>query len=227
VPKLAFKRFINPMTELETQARQTMVRLGASLFQRGYTVGSAGNLSVRLLDGFLITPTDACLGNLEAKNISKLDLHYNWIAGDKPSKTIALHGRIYESNPAAQAVVHTHSTHLVALSLRGVWRKNDILPPLTPYQVMKVGHVPLIEYDLPGAQSVADQVAEQARQNRHLRAVMLERLGPVVWEQSLEKACNALEELEETAKLMTLCPDVQPLSLDHIAALNEKFNCHW
>jgi 3-dehydro-4-phosphotetronate decarboxylase len=227
VRKPAFKPFINPMMELETQARQTMVRLGASLFQRGYTVGSAGNLSVRLLDGFLITPTDACLGNLEAKSISKLDSHYNWIAGEKPSKTIALHRRIYEANPATQGVVHTHSTHLVALSLRGVWNKNDILPPITPYQIMKVGHVPLIEYDLPGAQSVADQVAERAKLNQHLRAVMLERLGPVVWEQSLEKACYALEELEETAKLMMLCPNVQSLSLDHIAALNEKFNCRW
>jgi 3-dehydro-4-phosphotetronate decarboxylase len=215
------------MVELEVQARHTMVRLGASLFQRGYTVGSAGNLSVRLLDGYLITPTDACLGHLEAKSISKLDLQCNWISGDKPSKTIALHRRIYEANAKAQGIVHTHSTHLVALTLRGVWSKNDILPPITPYQVMKVGHVPLIEYDLPGAQAVADQVAELARKNQQLRAVMLERLGPVVWEQSLEKACFALEELEETAKLMLLCPETKALSAESLEALNQRFDCNW
>ncbi len=215
------------MSELETQARLTMVRLGASLYQRGYTVGSAGNLSVRLLDGFLITPTDACLGNLDAKSISKLDQQCNWVSGDKPSKTIALHRRIYEANANAQGIVHTHSTHLVALTLRGVWSQNDILPPITPYQVMKVGHVPLIEYDLPGAQSVADQVAEQARKNQYLRAVMLERLGPVVWEQSLEKACFALEELEETAKLMMLCPEAKTLSVESIEVLNQQFKCKW
>jgi 3-dehydro-4-phosphotetronate decarboxylase len=215
------------MSELETQARQTMVRLGASLFQRGYTVGSAGNLSVRLLDGFLITPTDACLGNLDIKSISKLDQQGNWISGDKPSKTIALHRRIYEANADAKGIVHTHSTHLVALTLRGVWSKNDILPPITPYQVMKVGHVPLIQYDLPGAQAVADQVSELARANQNLRAVMLERLGPVVWEQSLEKACHALEELEETAKLIMLWPDAKALSTECIEALNQQFNCNW
>jgi 3-dehydro-4-phosphotetronate decarboxylase len=215
------------MSELEAQARQTMVRLGASLFQRGYTVGSAGNLSVRLLDGFLITPTDACLGNLDVKSISKLDQQCNWVSGDKPSKTIALHRRIYEANANAQGIVHTHSTHLVALTLRGVWSNNDILAPITPYQVMKVGHVPLIEYDLPGAQAVADQVAEQVSKNKFLRAVMLERLGPVVWEQSLEKACYALEELEETAKLMMLCPEAKTLSAENIEALNQRFNCNW
>jgi 3-dehydro-4-phosphotetronate decarboxylase len=215
------------MSELETQARQTMVRLGASLFQRGYTVGSAGNLSVRLLDGFLITPTDACLGNLDVKSISKLDQRCNWVSGDKPSKTIALHRRIYEANASAQGIVHTHSTHLVALTLRGVWSNNDILPPITPYQVMKVGHVPLIEYDLPGAQAVADQVAEQVSKNKFLRAVMLERLGPVVWEQSLEKACYALEELEETARLMMLCPESKTLSPESVDALNQRFNCNW
>jgi 3-dehydro-4-phosphotetronate decarboxylase len=215
------------MSELETQARQNMVRLGASLFQRGYAVGSAGNLSVRLFDGFLITPTDACLGNLEIKSISKLDQQGNWVSGDKPSKTIALHRRIYDANANAQGIVHTHSTHLVALTLRGVWSKNDILPPITPYQVMKVGHVPLIQYDLPGAQAVADQVAELVRANQYLRAVMLERLGPVVWEQSLEKACYALEELEETAKLMMLCPEAAILLPESIAELNQKFNSHW
>ncbi len=215
------------MSELEPQARQTMVRLGASLFQRGYTVGSAGNLSVRLLDGFLITPTDACLGNLDARSISKLDQQCNWVSGDKPSKTIALHRRIYEASARAQGIVHTHSTHLVALTLRGVWSNNDILPPITPYQVMKVGHVPFIEYDLPGAQAVADQVAEKASKNKFLRAVMLERLGPVVWEQSLEKACYVLEELEETAKLMMLCPEAKALSIESIEALNQRFNCNW
>jgi 3-dehydro-4-phosphotetronate decarboxylase len=227
VLKPAFKRFTEAMADLETQARQSMVRLGASLYQRGYTVGTAGNLSVRLADGFLITPTDACLGYLEASSISKLDVQCNWVSGAKPSKTIALHKRIYEANSDTNGIVHTHSTHLVALTLRGGLNKNNILRPITPYQVMKVGPVPLIDYDLPGAQTVADKVAELATENSNSRAVMLERLGPVVWSQTLEKACFVLEELEETAKLMMLCPSTTELSIESIAALNKQFNCNW
>jgi 3-dehydro-4-phosphotetronate decarboxylase len=215
------------MNDIESQARQTMVRLGASLYQRGYTVGSAGNLSVRLADGFLITPTDACLGNLDQAAISKLDGNGDWLSGAKPSKTIALHRRIYAANSKAQGVVHTHSTHLVALTLKGVWKQSDILPPITPYQVMKVGHVPLIAYDLPGAESVAMQVETLTSSHENLRAVMLERLGPVVWGESLERACFALEELEETAKLLMLCPESLPLTEQAIAALKEKFACLW
>jgi 3-dehydro-4-phosphotetronate decarboxylase len=215
------------MSEFEAQARATIVRLGASFYQRGYTVGSAGNLSVRLTDGFLITPTDACLGNLTIESISKVDEEGKWLSGAKPSKTIALHRRIYAANPAVNGIAHTHSTHLVALTLRGVWKANDILPPITPYQVMKVGHVPLVAYGLPGSDTVADDVAKLARTNIDLKAVMLERLGPVVWGTSLESACFALEELEETAKLFMLHPESTPLSDAAISELNQRFGCRW
>jgi ribulose-5-phosphate 4-epimerase/fuculose-1-phosphate aldolase len=122
-------------------------------------------------------------------------------------------------------VVHTHSTHLVALTLAGVWRPDDILPPITPYQVMKVGHIPLIPYARPGAASVAEQVAQLA--NR-VRGVMLERLGPVVWESSVSKASFALEELEETARLWLLSePRPAPLDAAALAELAETFGAVW
>jgi ribulose-5-phosphate 4-epimerase/fuculose-1-phosphate aldolase len=122
-------------------------------------------------------------------------------------------------------VVHTHSTHLVALTLAGVWQANDILPPLTPYQVMKVGHIPLIAYQRPGSPSVATQVAQLANS---VRGVMLERLGPVVWESSVAKACYALEELEETARLWLMSdPKPAPLDDNALQELRETFGAQW
>jgi 3-dehydro-4-phosphotetronate decarboxylase len=215
------------MNEAELSARQTIVRLGKSLYERGYTVGTAGNISVRLADGFLITPTDACLGFLQAADLAKVDLGGHWLSGEKPSKTIALHKAVYEAAPHTNGIVHTHSTHLVALTLKGVWTTSDILPPITPYQLMKVGHTPLIKYRLPGHDDVAREVASYAGKARTHRAVMLERLGPVVWESSIEKACYALEELEETAKLYLANANVTPLDKTAIEALNAKFGCAW
>ena len=209
----------------EARLREEICTVGASLYARGYTVGSAGNISARLEDGWLITPTDACLGRLDPAAIAKVGLNGDWVSGDKPSKTLALHRQVYDRNPGVGGVVHTHSTHLVALTLAGVWRPDDILPPITPYQVMKVGHIPLIPYARPGAASVAEQVAQLA--NR-VRGVMLERLGPVVWESSVSKASFALEELEETARLWLLTePRPAPLDAAALAELAETFGAVW
>ena len=141
------------------------------------------------------------------------------------SKTLALHRQVYDRNPGVGGVVHTHSTHLVALTLAGVWREDDILPPLTPYQVMKVGHIPLIGYQRPGSPKVAEQVAQLANQ---VRGVMLERLGPVVWESSVSKASYALEELEETARLWLMSqPRPAPLDQAALDELRDAFGATW
>ena len=210
-----------------------MVRIGASLFQRGLAHSTAGNISVRLNDaqggGYLITPTDACLGFLDPSQLAWVAEDGTALAGARASKTLALHRRIYASAPDAHCVLHTHATHLVALSLSGVWRQSDILPPLTPYQVMKVGHVPQMAYRVPGDACVADDVATAIQNaSRPLRAVMLERLGPTVWHDSLDSAMALLDELEETARLWLLT-ERRPAPLDeaHIADLRTRFNAPW
>jgi ribulose-5-phosphate 4-epimerase/fuculose-1-phosphate aldolase len=213
--------------------RAEVVRVGASLFQRGYVHSTAGNISVRLStdqgDGFLITPTDACLGFLEPTQLAWVSNAGTQRSGQRASKTLTLHRRIYDSAPEAHCVLHTHATHLVALTLQGVWRDDDILPPLTPYQVMKVGHVPLIAYRRPGDPAVADAVAAHiAAATRPLRAVMLERLGPTVWHNSPEAAMALLEELEETARLWLVSGRTTvPLSDAQIDELRAQFNAPW
>lgn len=197
----------------ENRIREEICTVGASLYQRGYTVGAAGNISARLDDGWLITPTDACLGRLDPAELAKVDLAGQWVSGAKPSKTLALHQGIYQADPAARGVVHTHSTHLVALTLAGVWRTDEVLPPITPYQVMKVGRIPLIAYRRPGDPIAAAQVAALAAR---VRGVLFERLGPVVWERSVSHASFALEELEETARLW-LMSDPRPERLSEAA----------
>ena len=216
----------------EAALREEICRVGRSLFERGYVHATAGNLSARLSDGFLITPTDACLGDLDPDRLSKVDARGEAVSGDRPSKTIALHRRIYEAAPEAGAVIHTHSTHLVALTLAGVWRDDDILPPITPYYVMKVGHVPLVAYHRPGdpavPELVAAAIARFAAAGRPIRAVMLDRLGPNVWQESPAAAMAVLEELEETAKLWLLCRrEVAPLREEAIEALRRAFGARW
>jgi ribulose-5-phosphate 4-epimerase/fuculose-1-phosphate aldolase len=209
----------------ENALREEICDVGSLLYSRGYTVGSAGNISARLDDGWLITPTDACLGRLDPAAISKVNLAGEWVSGDKPSKTLALHRQVYDRNPGVGGVVHTHSTHLVALTLAGVWHPDDILPPLTPYQVMKVGHIPLIAYERPGSPKVAERVAQLANS---VRGVMLERLGPVLWESSVSRASYALEELEETARLWLMSnPKPAPLDQAALDELREVFAVQW
>lgn len=209
----------------ESRIREQICATGASLYQRGYTVGAAGNISARLHDGWLITPTDACLGRLDPAELSKVDAGGQWVSGAKPSKTLVLHRGIYGNDGEACAVIHTHSTHLVALTLSGVWREDEVLPPITPYQVMKVGRIPLIRYRRPGDPQAAAKVAALAGQ---VRGALFERLGPVVWERSVEQASHVLEELEETARLWLMThPRPQPLDAAAIDELRTTFGARY
>lgn len=235
----------------EIEAREEICRLGASLFTRGYVHSTAGNISVRLDDGFLITPTDACLGFLDPSSIAKVSLDGTHVSGDKPSKTLRLHQKIYEASTravsalsrgaVARCVLHTHSSHLVALTLlgkyvEGLTNSPELLAPLTPYFVMKVGRVPVVRYARPGAPEVANHVARlidrYAEQQRLLRAVMIERLGPNVWASEPSTALAILEELEETAKLQLMSSrfsefSPQALTESDISELRTAFDCDW
>ena len=221
------------MSMTETQAREEMCRVGRSLFERGYAHATAGNISVRLDDGFLITPTDACLGFLDPARLAKLDLQGQQVSGDKGSKTITLHRQIYaaacEHDANTRCVIHTHSTHCVALSLNG--HGSELLPPITPYFVMKVGHVPLVRYHRPGspdaAQEVAALIRQYAAQGAPIRAVMLTRLGPNVWHDTPAAAMATLEELEETSRLMQRQPDTPPLQASALDELRQHFGARW
>ena len=216
----------------EAALREEVCRVGASLHVRGYVHASAGNISVRLADGYLITPTDACLGRLDPARLARLDLEGRQLDGDRASKTLALHRRIYAADDSARCVIHTHSTHLVALTLAGAWTDHDIVPPITPYYVMKVGHTPLIAYHRPGDPAAGELVAEAIRRfaarGAPIRAVMLERLGPNVWHESPGAAMAVLEELEETAKLWLLSGrEAAPLREDAIEELRRAFGARW
>ncbi len=205
-------------------------RVGASLYARGYVHATAGNISVRTGDGFVITPTDACLGRLQPQQLAVVDAEGRQTAGERASKTLALHRRIYASEPEARCIIHTHATHLVALTLAGVWSDDDIVPPITPYYVMKVGHVPRVPYRRPGDPEVADLVAARIAAYRArgtpIRAVMLDRLGPVVWHESPDAASAVLEELEETARLW-LMTRAAPLDEAAIDELRRAFGARW
>jgi ribulose-5-phosphate 4-epimerase/fuculose-1-phosphate aldolase len=219
----------------ENQAREEICRVGRSLFERGYVHATAGNISVRLDDGFLITPTDACLGFLDPARLARLDVDGKQVGGDRASKTIALHTRIYAAarkfDAQTACVIHTHSTHCVALTLSAPG--DELLPALTPYFVMKVGHVPLIPYHRPGAPEAAEQVAQAIERfgaaGTPIRAVMLERLGPNVWHETPAAAMAVLEELEETARLQMLAGAARPAPLDaaQIDELRTNFGARW
>lgn len=222
--------------EAQQFLRNEICRVGRSLFERGYVHATAGNISVRLGEaeggGFLITPTDACLGFLDAAALAWVGAEGAQRSGERASKTLALHQRIYAADPQARCVIHTHSTHLVALTLQGVWSAEDILPPITPYYVMKVGHVPLISYHRPGDPRAAERVAQAIEQSRGrgfaLRAVMLDRLGPNVWHESPAAAMAVLEELEETARLWLMTqPRPAPLDEDQLDELRRSFGAQW
>jgi 3-dehydro-4-phosphotetronate decarboxylase len=216
----------------EMELRQEICRVGRSLFERGYVHSTAGNISVRLPDGFLITPSEACLGFLRPEVLAKVGADGVQISGERASKTLTLHRRIYGADADAGCVIHTHSTHLVALTLSGVWKGEDILPPITPYYVMKVGHVPLIPYYRPGDAAVGELVSQAIEsmrgQGTPIRAVMLDRLGPNVWHSTLTGAMAALEELEETARLWLLAdPKPEPLTAEQIDQLRRQFGASW
>ncbi|MFI7635915.1 aldolase [Nonomuraea sp. NPDC049400] len=211
------------------EARDEIVRVGTSLFARGYVHASAGNISTRVGDSYLITPTDAALGFLQPHRLALVDADGAQIAGDRASKTLTLHRRIYAADPTARFIIHTHSTHLVALTLAGVWSQDDVLPPITPYYVMKVGHVPLIPYHRPGDPRVADLVTARIAESRTpIRAVLLDRLGPVVWGPDAATALAVLEELEETARLWLLTDRrPEPLPAHALGELTSTFGAAW
>jgi len=216
----------------EMELRKEICRVGRSLFERGYVHSTAGNISVRLTDGFLITPSEACLGFLTPDVLAKVGADGVQLSGERASKTLMLHRRIYAADADAACVIHTHSTHLVALTLTGVWKREDILPPITPYYVMKVGHVPLIEYYRPGDATVGELVALAIEQMKArgapIHAVMLDRLGPNVWHSTLAAAMAALEELEETARLWLLADrKPEPLTPEQIDQLRKQFGASW
>jgi ribulose-5-phosphate 4-epimerase/fuculose-1-phosphate aldolase len=217
----------------ESRAREEICRVGQSLYARGYVHATAGNISVRLDDGLLVTPTDACLGTLDPAALARLDAQGRQTGGERASKAVALHRLIYPAadtfDPGTRCVIHTHSTHCVAASLHGAG--DELLAPLTPYFVMKVGRVPLIPYARPGAAESADAVAQAieryGRAGRPIRAVMLERLGPTVWHDSPASAAAVLEELEETARLALLVPHARPLDEPRIEELRRTFGARW
>ena len=202
----------------ENRIREDIARLGKSLFERGLTAGSSGNISVRLDVGWLLTPTNSCMGFLDPATISKLDWQGNLLAGDPPSKEHFLHNAVYQQRPDSHAVVHLHSTHSVAVSCLPGVNPENVIPPLTAYYVMRVGTLPLVPYFRPGDQKLG--VAVGALAGKHA-AVLLANHGPVVAGKSLEAAVYAMEELEETAKLYLLLHASNPrcLNEDQIAEL--------
>ena len=175
--------------------------MARSLFDRGLTFGSSGNISVRMEDGWLMTPTGCSMGNIEPEKISKLDINGNLISGDPPTKESFLHLAMYEKRPQDSAVVHLHSTHSVAVSCLDEINPKNVLPPITAYYVMRIGTLPLIPYFPPGDIKLAKVVREMASEHH---AVLLANHGPVVSGKSLQDAVYATEELEETAKLFLL-----------------------
>jgi ribulose-5-phosphate 4-epimerase/fuculose-1-phosphate aldolase len=207
----------------ENRAREQLVDFGKSLFERGLTAGSSGNLSVRLDDGWLLTPTNASLGRLDPARLSRLDWDGRLQGGDAPSKEAFLHRAMYRERPGARAIVHLHSTHSAAVSCMCGLNHDDCIPPLTPYFVMKIGRLPLLPYHRPGDPALGDAISALAKKHS---AVLLANHGPVVSGGSLEAAVYAAEELEETAKLFLLLRDVpvRPLDAQQIAELKTAFS---
>jgi ribulose-5-phosphate 4-epimerase/fuculose-1-phosphate aldolase len=194
------------MSEAET--RRLLVELAASLFARGFSVGSAGNISVRLDDGFLITPTNSSLGRLDAGRIAKLDRDYRHVGGDPPSKEVFMHRAMYTARAEAGAVVHLHSTHATAVGCLPDVDPGNPIPPLTPYFVMRVGRsMPIVAYYRPGDPAMEPAIHHAARD---ARAVLLANHGPVVSGKTLTDAVYAAEELEEAAKLFLMLRGASP-----------------
>jgi ribulose-5-phosphate 4-epimerase/fuculose-1-phosphate aldolase len=206
----------------DARQREQMCLLGKSMFDRGLTVGSSGNLSVRTDDGWLMTPTNSCLGRLDPATLSKVDAKGNLLSGDKPTKESFLHLAVYEKRADAGAIVHLHSTHSVAVSCLADTDPKQPIPPITAYYVMKIGDLVLLPYYAPGDMSLANAVREVA--GRH-HAILLANHGPVVAGKDLESAVYATEELEETAKLYLMLRGnrLRILSPEQVAELQRKY----
>jgi ribulose-5-phosphate 4-epimerase/fuculose-1-phosphate aldolase len=207
----------------ETGLREEICRLGRSLFERGLTPGSSGNISVRLDDGgYLVTPTNASLGSLDPARLSRLDASGRLASGDAPTKEVPLHSALYQTSGSARAVVHLHSTHSVALSMLPEIDPRAALPPMTAYYLMKCGSTALVPYYRPGDPAVADAIKGLAGK---YSSVLLANHGPVVAGETLEAAVFAIEELEETAKLYVLLRGLNPRYLTpvQVADLSKAF----
>jgi 3-dehydro-4-phosphotetronate decarboxylase len=206
----------------EATLREEICLLGRSIFDRGLTHGSTGNVSAKTGDGWLLTPTGSNLGRLDPARISKLDWQGRLLAGDPPSKESFLHLAMYQERPSNGAVVHLHSTHSVAVSVLDEVDPRDVLPPLTAYYVMRIGSLPLVPYYAPGDMQLADAVRGLA--SRH-HALLLANHGPVVGGSSLAAAADAVEELEATAKLYLLVrgQKLRPLDDAEIADIRRRY----
>lgn len=206
----------------ENQLREQIATIGKSLYDRGLAHGSAGNISVRLADGWLTTPTNSCLGRLDPARLSRLDASGNLLSGDKPSKETFLHIAMYRERATAGAVVHLHSVHAVAVSCLADIDPNDVFPPITAYAIMQVGRLALAPYFPPGDEALAEAVRKLA--GRH-HSILLANHGPVVAGSSLDAAVNAIEELEQTAKLLLLLrgQTLRLLTPEQVAELNRRF----
>jgi ribulose-5-phosphate 4-epimerase/fuculose-1-phosphate aldolase len=206
----------------EDALREHIAVIGKSLYDRGLAHGSAGNISVKLDDGWLMTPTNSCLGRLDPDRISRLDADGKLRSGDAPSKETFLHRAMYQERPNCGAVVHLHSVHAVAVSCLADVDFGNVFPPVTAYAIMQVGRLALVPYFAPGDPELAAAVRKLA--GRH-HAVLLASHGPVVAGATLEAAVNAIEELEQTARLVLLLrgQPVRMLTAEEIAELNRRF----
>jgi 3-dehydro-4-phosphotetronate decarboxylase len=206
----------------ETNIREDIARLSKSLFDRGYSVGSAGNISARVEDGLLITPTNSSLGFLDPARISKLDFGGRHVSGDRPSKEVFLHRAFYETRPGTGAVVHLHSTYATALSCLADVNPDNCIPALTPYVVMRVGQVKLLPYVRPGHEVMGEMIRELGGSHA---AVLLANHGPVVAGTDIVSTVYAAEEMEETAKLVVLLSGAATrlLNSEHVSELESSF----
>tara|TARA_R110002049_G_scaffold309130_1_gene517424 strand:- start:2914 stop:3564 length:651 start_codon:yes stop_codon:yes gene_type:complete len=211
----------------EARLREQICLLAKSMFDRGLTGGSTGNISARTEDGgLLVSPTGASFGRLDPARLSRFDAAGNHVDGDRPTKEMPLHSAFYDTRSTAGAVVHLHSCHSVALSMMPDVDEDDFLPPLTPYGIMKLGRVKLLPFFLPGDPAMGEAVRGLAGKRT---AVMLANHGPVVAGKDIEAACNAIEELEDTARLAMLTRGMNPRTLTEtqVRALITKFDVEW
>lgn len=206
----------------EAELREDIALLAQSIYQRGLTFGASGNISVRLEDGWLMTPTGSSMGEIDPARISRLNSEGQLLSGDKPTKEAFLHAAMYDHRPSTGAVVHLHTTHSVAVSCLNDVDAANVLPPLTAYYVMRVGVLPLVPYFAPGDMDLARAVGELAS-NHH--AILLANHGPVVAGKTLRDAVYATEELEETAKLFLMLRGLrtQPLTSEQVADLKRRY----
>lgn len=211
----------------ENKLREEICLMAKSMFDRGLTGGSTGNISARTEDGgLLVSPTGTSFGRLDPARLSRFDAKGNLIGGDKPTKEMPLHSAFYETRSSAGAVVHLHSCHSVAWSMMPEVDEDNFLPPMTPYSIMKLGKVKLLPFFMPGDPAMGEAVRGLAGRRT---AIMLANHGPVVAGKDIEAACNAIEELEDTARLAILMRgyDSKMLTPEQVQSVITKFNVEW